>query len=586
MSLNLGGMQSLSLMMGGIDYSQIVQQLAQADRAPGDALNQVIQTEQLKQNDWQTMQGLATKVQNDLVQMSSSSTFTAATAAVSGTNATDFTASVSGNAVSGVYKVTVLTPASNATVQSGSQIGNSANINSTAVNAAAWSQPIPVNTTLSVAIGNTTNSYTIKSGDTLNSVLTALFPTGSGVTWTQTGDKVNITNNSGNAVTFGSAGDTSNLFAAIGLAGQVVQNGTSATSLLLGHAQLTQSLNGGNFATALAASGAGTMSINGVSINYNTTTDTLQSVMNAINASSAGVTAAYDSISDTVKLTSKTSQPISIQDTTNNLGKVLGLTSTSTVAPVTVNGTPMQYSINGGQTLTSASSTVTGVIPGVTFTSNATTANETATITVAQDPTVLTKNVNAFIGDFNNLYHQLQQYTQKGGDLQGDEAMAQLGFKYMSDVLGVVQTTTQYPQNTVMGIGISNGAVGSAPGNTNSLQVDTNALTNVFQNNPSEVQALIQGMSSKLNQDLVSLTGQFNTLFPLTTANMNLKGIAQSQQDMYATIVTQTENQQQRIYDLANQQAQILQTQFSQLQQFQQTSSMQQNVLKGMFGIG
>jgi flagellar hook-associated protein 2 len=600
-TLNLGGMQSISLMTGGIDYSQIIQQLTQANRAPGDALNQTLQTDRLQNNDWANVASLAVKVQNDLVDLTNSSTFASYTSTLSGTDASNFTATAGVNAAPGTYDISVTSPLKYGSVTSGAQIGKAVDFMNTSVTSSVFNQPVTTGTTLSVTQGATTTSYTVKSGDTINNILTNLFPSGSNVTWTagtgSAADTISITNSSTSDITFGTAGDTNMLFAAIGLAGQTVTaSGGQKSSGVMGHVQLSQFLGSANLAQSFTYSGAGTISINGVNIDYNTQTDTLQQIINRVNSSNAGVTASYDSIHDTVSLTSKTSQPVSVKDVpttgntsqTNNLGAVLGVTSASTTAPTVVTGSAMQYTLNG-TTMSSPTSTLTNVIPGVAINVNApssafsgTKTSLDASITVAQDNSSVTTKVKTFVADFNNLYHQLQLYTQKGGDLQGDGAIAQLAFQYMSDVLGPVQVSSAYPQNTTMGIGISNGAIGSAPGTTNTLQIDENTLTSAFTNNPSEVQDILKGMASRLNQDLVNMTGQFNTLYPITSSNIKLTGMAQSQENMYSDMITRTQQQQQTIYDQADQQAQLMQQQFMQLQQYQQQSSVQMNMVRAM----
>jgi flagellar hook-associated protein 2 len=582
-------MQSIALMTGGIDYTQIIQQLTQANRAPGDALNQVIQTYQLKKNDWANVASLAAKVQDDLVALADSSTFSSYTSTVSGTDADNFSATAGVNAAPGTYDITVTQPLVYGAVTSGAQIGKAVDINTTDVTAAVFNQPVVAGTTVSVMIGNTVKSYTIQAGDTISKIFNQLF--GSGVTLTQApgSDTFTITNNTGSTITFGTAGDTSTLFSALGLAGRTVADSKTINSGIMGHAQLLQTLDHGNFAQEFAVSGAGTISINGVNIDYNTQTDTLQAVINRINSSNAGVTASYDPINDTITLTSKTSQPVSVSDVTNNLGAVLGLTSASLTPPVVTPGQMMQYSVNGSATMSSPTSTLTNVIPGVTITVNASPSafsggktSLSATITVSQDSSALVTKVKAFVDDFNNLYHQLQLYTQKGGDLQGDGAIDQLAFQYMQDVLDAVSVSSSYPQNTVIGIGISNGPIGSAPGTTNSLQVDTDQLTQAFTDNPSEVQDILTAMATRLNKDLVNLTGQFNTLYPITSSNSNITGIAQSQENMYDDMIKRTQEQQQSIYDQADQEAQLMQAEFMQLQAYQQQSAIQMNMVKAM----
>ena len=588
MTLNLGGMQSITQMTGGIDYSSIITQLTQINRAPGDALNQTIQNYQADSNSWQSVNKLATTLQNDLVTLADPTTYQSYSTAVSGTDASSVTATADSTASPGTYNLSVTQVGTQASVEAGSSIGKAA-AGTDSINTPEFSQPVTQGT-LSVTVGSTTTQYTVGPSDTINSILTGIL--GSNATFTVSGNQVQITNTSGQNITFGSAGDTSNFLQVIGLAGQT---GTgNFTSGAVGHAQLQEYLANGNFQTALTSTSSGQMDVNGVAITYNTGVDTLQSVISQINASSAGVTAAYDPISDKVLLTSKTSQPVSVSDVSGNLGQVLGLTSASATAPTTVAGQPWKYSINGGATLTSASSALTDVVPGVTM--NLTTPSTasgspisstnpmTATVTVSQDTSALTKATNTFVADFNSLYTQLQQNTQQGGPLQGDAAMSQLGFQYMNDVLNPVAAAAGMSQTSVFGIGITNGAIGASPGSTNQLSVDLNQLETAFQQNPNEVQTLITGMAKTLNSDLVNLTGQFNTLTPITSSNSKMTSIAQEQENLYQSDITSTETQQQQIYNYADSQAQLMQQQFSSLQNYQAQMKLQSQVISALVG--
>ncbi|WP_029421621.1 flagellar filament capping protein FliD [Alicyclobacillus macrosporangiidus] len=600
MSINLGGMQSLSLMSGQIDYSQIILQLDQINRAPGDALNQTIQTLQKKSDDWSHVSSLAQQVQNDLVTLASVKTFQAYTTSVSGVDSEYLTATASSNAVPGTYTIS-WTPGQVAKLTSGNgfQIGNSAS-GTDAVTAQKFSQPVTMGT-LTATVGGTTYTHTVTASDTIQSIMNALLGTTSGsdpnsgsnaitgVSWSLSGNKITVTAPSGLNVVFGSAGDSSNFLQVVGLAGQSTTQSNPVVSGIVGHVQLNTYLGSSNFGQALTPTTAGQLSINGVTISYNTSTDTLQSVISRINSSKAGVTAAYNPLTDTVTLTSNTSQPITVQDLTGNLGQALGLTSNASVAPNAQAGQPWTYTVNGAQQ-TSPSPTVQNAIPGVSFTlqdpsegGSSSSPPYSATITVSQDTTALTKAVNAFVTDFNTLYNTLQQLTGKGGDLEADPAMSSLALQYMNAVLDPVPGASQYAQQSVFGIGITNGSIGSTPGSTNSLQVDSTALTTAFQNDPNEVQALIQGMAARLNGLLTNLTGQVNTLNPKGSLSSTYTGIAQSEKNMYSAEIQSVQRQQQQIYDMATSQEQMMVQEFTQLQQYQAQMAAQQRALQALF---
>ncbi len=598
MSIDLTGMASMSAMMGGMNYAQLIQQLTQVERAPGDALNQYIQTDELKKSDWSNLLNLANQAQSALVTLADPSTFSSFTTTSS--NTANVTATSSGNATPGTYTVNVTGLGQNATFTSSSAIGGAVT-STTTFGQTVFSQPISSGY-VSVTIGNVTNQISIASGNTFNDLINNIntkfgLSGATALTGGVSGNQFTIVNNSGSAMTLGSAGDSSNLFNVIGIAGSVVNSGNSVLSQVLGHVQTGTVLNStsANFATPISISGTpatanvGIMSINGVQISYNVTSDTVQSVINSINNSTAGVTAGYNPLQDKITLTSKTSQPISVSDVTDTNGGKGNLAKALFGSGVSQAGSPWTYTIsaNGSvaQSFTSDSATVTSAIPGVTLGLVApagTTLPAPSTITVAQNTDSLTKAVTAFTSAFNSLFSQLNSYTQLHGDLQGDPAASQLGFKLMNDALGVLPNMSKYPNNSVVGIGISNGAIGSAPGTTNSLVVDQNTLLSAFQSNPSEVQSLIQGMANRLNTDFTNITGTINNLTPTSSINTNLQSVASQEMSMYDSDITNIQNQQQTIYNQATADEQNMIQQFTQLQAYQSQMAAQQQAISAM----
>ena len=107
---------------------------------------------------------------------------------------------------------------------------------------------------------------------------------------------------SGSTIQLGSAGDTSNFLAAT----HVLESPTASTRTSvrnLGTVSTTKVLTDARLQTALSAS-TGTFKINGVSLTYDETTDSLNNVISRINESAAGVTATHDVQTDTLVLTS------------------------------------------------------------------------------------------------------------------------------------------------------------------------------------------------------------------------------------------------------------------------------------------
>ena len=94
---------------------------------------------------------------------------------------------------------------------------------------------------------------------------------------------------------------------------------------------------------------AGSFRVNGISITVDPTTDTLMDVIGRINDSDAGVTASYDTSSDSIRVVADTlgSRTMSFQTDTSNFLDSTYLTTATQQA-----GNDSQFTINGGPVLT------------------------------------------------------------------------------------------------------------------------------------------------------------------------------------------------------------------------------------------
>src|SRR5262249_43336640 len=140
--------------------------------------------------------------------------------------------------------------------------------------------------------------------------------------------------------------------------------GTSVTSSsALGHVQLTTSMTNAQLTTPLndGGSGQGQFTINGVTINFNASTDSIKNVLDRINASNAGVTASYDTLNNRFVLTNNVSGDIGValQDVTGNFLAATGLSGGALQ-----HGQNLLYSLNGGPQLVNQSNTITKTSSG------------------------------------------------------------------------------------------------------------------------------------------------------------------------------------------------------------------------------
>ncbi|NDG71665.1 MAG: hypothetical protein EBY32_10270, partial [Proteobacteria bacterium] len=168
------------------------------------------------------------------------------------------------------------------------------------------------------------------------------------------------------------------------------------------------------FNPAISAGVTGVLDINGIRIgqpdlvSYNTDTDTIQSILDKINKSNAGVTAVYDLAQGAFSLTNKTTGDVGISVVdSGSLAAALGLTTGTTA-----NGTDATFSINGGGILTNRSNILDETAHGIKGLS--VTANKIGeqTLTVAGDYTAAKDSLNDFISKYNAVQNAIEKYTK------------------------------------------------------------------------------------------------------------------------------------------------------------------------------
>ena len=315
----------------------------------------------------------------------------------------------------------------------------------------------------------------------------------------------------------GSGSDTSNFLQVAGLNNNTTNSVTSNSAL--GRVQLGASMTNADLSTAVTdgGSGQGQFTVNGVAINYNASTDSIQNVMDRINSSAAGVTASYDSLNNRFVLTNKATGDvgISVKDVTGNFAAATGL-SGGTLA----HGQNLLYTLNGGtQQLVSQSNTITAASSGITGLSvNALKANQ-VTISVSGDTSKVTSAINQFITDYNSVqsFISAQQIVTTSssnvvtpGTLTGDLTASNIASNLRSVVFSPVSGLSGAIQ-MLSSLGIQTN------GQDNTLKLtNPDTLSSALANNLSDVQAFFtnttSGWGAQLNTFLNATIGDDGTL--------------------------------------------------------------------------
>lgn len=507
----------------GLRTSEIIDQLMAIERRPIDRITQQKTTAQKRIKAFQDLNNALRKLQSALDKLILRSSIDAKSfSAANPSGTTVVTGSAGPDAANGTYEVTVRQLATATTVRSTSPIGMAVTANVPLADAGFRTTPTTGTFTLYTYNGTTQSSVTITidantvlsdgvDNASSNSILGKINNSGLGITATLENDAdgrpnlLRLTAPSGVTIRLGSGADTSNFLKAAGLLDAQVNGNTVVSAWVMGGAATNQPLNDNTkarLATAVTVdpvTGEGSFKINGVEITYKGT-DTLATVLNRINSSSAGVTATYDPLADRVQLTSKTTggTQIALQEVSGNFLTALGLTgATQTLgqqARFTISG------VNNGNELTSASNTITGVLPGVTLEFKSVSATA-VTVTIGQDIDTAVKNVREFVDRFNDVLNLIEQHiaydqtTKSGGVLLGD-SLAQQMERTLRRLVSDRATGLAGALQSLADIGISTGAIGSAVGSTNRLTLDEARLRAKLQENPNAVASLFQAYTA------------------------------------------------------------------------------------------
>ncbi|GMK38267.1 flagellar hook-associated protein 2 [Paenibacillus sp. CCS19] len=466
-------------------------------------------------------------------------------------NVTGFKAAASSNEVSVVANSA--TSASSHTIQV-----NELATNSKLTGSAGVTNFGLVGTAYSSQTIDTTNNKIVLTVDNSAKVIT-LTPKAGGYTVDEMKDELQkqIDSTFGkNMVTVGVNGGALELspVAKSGFTPQVIVSGTNTSVLGFTNGQSYRFSVGqtiGDLATSNKLTGSGSLATSGqfqitgsggtATIDY-VPTDSIQTIMNKVNASAAEVTMTYDSVNDQFVMKSKktgVATGISVQDVTGNLMSTFKM-ETATAAV----GKDASYILDNGSVQTSATNSIsTG--DGTTITFNNTTTSP-ITITVASDPSAVIDKIKKFVTAYNDMIDlvntRLSEQKEKGyqplsdeqKDAMNDEDIAnwnkkvQQGLLSNSPILKKIKSSLREVfSDTVSGLDPAFSTLSSVgittvpyvtgvPQNAGKLQIDEDKLRDAILQNPDAVNKLFtnnpgyesqQGVAVKLYNRVDSLLG-------------------------------------------------------------------------------
>jgi flagellar hook-associated protein 2 len=262
-------------------------------------------------------------------------------------------------------------------------------------------------------------------------------------------------------------------------------------------------------------------------ISTGTGTSTLSDVASTINADNLGFTASV--------ITDANGARVAIVSNTS------GAANNFTVAPGTgglgftqaVTGANASLTVDGIQ-LASASNTVTGALPGVTFNLLNASPGTNVSIAVAPDTTQASIAINQFVADYNKALSDLNtQFTFNGtseGVLATDSAVRSL----QNTLESAVSYTVTPASGTTSVSNLS--SIGITVNNDGTLIANSATLSSTLENNFGDVQNFFQGASlngfaNSLDQELTNFISPADGAFTL-----DLKSLSTQYSDLQTDI--------------------------------------------------
>ena len=399
-SLALAGLAS------GINWTSIINDEAKAEAAPVTQMQTEQTADDSEKSAYQSIGADLTNLQNDINTLSSASFFQSTTSSSSDSSVA--TATTQSGTPLGAYSFAV-TQLASATAQNGSKvsaqpISSTDDVSNVDLNSTAFADPISAGT---FTVNGQT--ITVSGNDSLQSVFTQISSATNGaVTASYNSSTDEITLSSSSPITLGSSADTSNFLQATNL----YSNGTGAVTSLaaLAGISINDNASQANLSTAITdgGSGQGAFKINGVTINYDASTDSINDILSDINNSNAGVTATYDGANNRFVLTNNNTGNLgmTMQDVTGNFLAATGLSSGTLQA-----GANLQYSLNGGATMTNESNTIDASSEGLSGLSITAQSIGSTSISVSSDTSTIAAAINSFVNDYNTIQNYISSQT-------------------------------------------------------------------------------------------------------------------------------------------------------------------------------
>ncbi len=470
------------------DIQSLVSQLMALERQPLEQLQGKKTTYQAQIDVWNDIRTSLLAVQTALDALTLSTSFLSKTATTSDSEVVTATAGTNASGTTEVsettYTFTNITMASAAAAQSSSALGLSAGTVTTLAggeeinteggdagfNERIDSGSLNLDSDKAIVSGSffvNGKAITVAASDTIMTILGKINSSGAGVTATLDSDTVTITQDTvGPNYFVNLESDTTGFFDAMKL---TAGNGNPDPSLTAGAAaDAERDLDETPLVGTLQD---GYFTINDITFAVDVSEDSLSDLIGEINASAAGVLAFYDSVDDTVTLTSSVAgEDIVLSNDTANFFSELN------IATGTHSGTGASFTLNG-QALTRDSNTFT--INGTTFVLQ---GSGTASVTVAKDTDAAAGAVQGFVSRYNEAVELIHtKLTAADSPLKGDLRLKSLQRRLRSYVYTSVANPGTLTHLSQVGVTIDHDT------SAKTLVLDSTALADALEDGAADV---------------------------------------------------------------------------------------------------
>ena len=250
-----------------------------------------------------------------------------------------------------------------------------------------------------------------------------------------------------------------------------------------------------NFAQTITS---GVLTLNNKSIAYDTSNDSLNDILQRINASDAGVRATFSNAGGgRLNVVSSNSGPLSIQlSDTGTLANALGLNAADSVQT----GQSAQIKVDGG--VTQAFNQNTGLqvagAEGLLLDLRSANVGNPVTVSVEVNIDSAVEKIKGFVEQFNQLNDRISELTAfnpstgaKGvllSDFSVNNLRQRLNDMVFKRVNGLDGSNSQ---GSLSELGFNTGAIGSVPGTTSKLEFNASTFRAALDKDPTRVAQLL-----------------------------------------------------------------------------------------------